>query len=99
MTEQDFKNHGRLVPSYHFFAVPVFLINFLWSLYRLKQLGVSFEGIFGVILAAALVVLVFQGRLFALAMQGRVRRMAESLGDERMLPAELRPGGCGLGIG
>jgi len=31
------------------------------------RLGISFEGVFGVILAAALVVLVFQARLFALA--------------------------------
>jgi len=43
MIEQNFENHGRFVPSYHFFAVPVFAINFLWSLYRLKNLGISFE--------------------------------------------------------
>ena len=24
MSEQNFKNHGRFVPSYHFFALPVF---------------------------------------------------------------------------
>src|ERR1700687_724345 len=65
MSEQNFENHGKFVPSYHFFAVPVFLINFLWSLYQLRQLGISFEGIFGVILAAALGVLVFSARRFA----------------------------------
>jgi len=79
MTEQNFENHGKFVPSYHFFAVPVFVINLLWSLYRLKQLGISFEGIFGVILAAALVVLVFQARLFALAVQDRIIRLEERL--------------------
>src|SRR5258708_34533087 len=99
MTEQDFKNHGRLVPSYHFFAVPVFLINFLWSLYRLKQLGISFEGIFGVILAAALVVLVFQARLFALAVQDRVIRLEERLRYEQVLSADLRARGGELAIG
>src|SRR2546430_1768282 len=36
MSEQNFENHGKFVPSYHFFAVPVFLTNFLWSLYQLK---------------------------------------------------------------
>ena len=71
MDEQSFANHGKFVPSYHFFAVPVFLINFLWSLYRWWKLGISFEGIFGVIFAAALVVLVFRARLFALAVQDR----------------------------
>jgi len=99
MTEQSFENHGKFVPSYHFFAVPVFLINFLWSLYRLRQLGISFEGIFGVILAAALVVLVFQARLFALAVQDRVIRLEERLRYEQMLPADLRAR-CGeLAIG
>src|SRR6266852_5796470 len=90
MTEQNFENHGKLVPSYHFFAVPVFLINFLWSLYRLIKLGISFEGIFGVILAAAFVVLVFRARIFALAVQDRVIRLEERLRYERVLPANLQ---------
>jgi len=90
MSEQNFENHGKFVPSYHFFAVPVFLINFLWSLYRLRKLGISFEGIFGVILAAALVVLVFQARLFALTVQDRVIRLEERLRYVRVLPADLQ---------
>src|SRR6266568_2320043 len=90
MIEQNLENHGRFVPSYHFFAVPVFVINFLWSLYKLKQLGITFEGIFGVVLAAALVVLVFRARLFALAVQDRVIRLEERLRYERVLPADLR---------
>jgi len=99
MTEQNFENHGKFVPSYHFFAVPVFVINLLWSLYRLKQLGISFEGIFGVILAAALVVLVFQARLFALAVQDRVIRLEERLRYERVLPADLQARTGELAIG
>ena len=90
MTEQNFQNHGKIVPIFHFFAIPVFVINFVWSLYRLWHLGLSFEGIFGVILAAALVVLVFEARLFALAVQDRVIRLEERLRYERMLPAELQ---------
>jgi len=90
MTEQTFENHGRVIPSFHFFAVPVFLINFLWSLYRLWKLGISFQGIFGVLLAAAFVVLVFRARLFALAVQDRVIRLEERLRYERVLPADLQ---------
>jgi hypothetical protein len=90
MSEQNFENHGKYVPAYHFFAVPVFLINFLWSLYRLWKLGISFEGIFGVILAAAFVVLVFRGRLFALAVQDRVIRLEERLRYAQVLPADLQ---------
>jgi len=99
MTEQNCENHARFVPSYHFFAVPVFLINFLWSLYRLIKLGISFEGIFGVILAAAFVVLVFRARLFALAVQDRVIRLEERLRYERVLPADLQARAGELSIG
>jgi len=99
MDGQNFENHGRFVPSYHFFAVPVFLINFLWSLYRLWKLGISFEGIFGVILAAAFLVLVLRARLFALAVQDRVIRLEERLRYERMLPADLQARCAELTIG
>ena len=99
MSEQDFENHGKFVPSYHFFAVPVFLINFLWSLYRLWKLWISFEGVFGVILAAALVVLVFRTRVFALAVQDRVIRLEEQLRYARLLPADLQARSGELAIG
>jgi hypothetical protein len=91
MAEQNLANHVRFVPAYHFFALPVFGINLLWSLYRLRTLGFAFEGIFGVLLAAALVVLVLNARLFALAVQDRVIRLEERLRCERLLPADLRP--------
>jgi Family of unknown function (DUF6526) len=90
MSEQNFKNHGKLVPVFHFFAIPVLVINLGWSLYRLRELGLSFRGIFGVLLAAALVVLVFEARLFALRVQDRVIRLEERLRYERVLPEELR---------
>ena len=90
MTEQNLKNHVRLVPSYHFFALPVFGINFVWSVVRLVTRGISFEGVFGVLLAAALVVLALRARLFALTVQDRVIRLEERLRCERMLPEELR---------
>jgi Family of unknown function (DUF6526) len=90
MAEQNFANHIRFVPLFHFFAIPVFVINFVWSLYRLWTLGFSFAGIFGVLLAAALVVLALYARLFALAVQDRVIRLEERLRYERVLPEGLR---------
>ena len=90
MPEQNFKNHVRFVPSYHFFALPVFGINFVWSLFRLRYLGFSFAGIFGVLFAAALIVLALRARLFALAVQDRLIRLEERLRYERVLPEELR---------
>ena len=90
MEEQNFANHGKIVPVFHLFVVPVFVANFIWSLFRLGNLGISFAGIFGVLLAAALAVLVFEARLFALAVQDRVIRLEERLRYERVLPADLQ---------
>lgn len=98
MNEQRFANHVRFVPLYHFFAIPVFVINFVWSLFRLKQLEFSFAGIFGVILAAALLVLVFEARLFALAVQDRVIRLEERVRYAQVLPADLQARTCDLTI-
>lgn len=90
MAEQSFGNHTKYVPAFHFFAAPVFIVNFVWSFFRLKTLGFSFAGVFGVLLAAALVVLVFLARLFALAVQDRVIRLEERVRYERVLPADLQ---------
>ena len=90
MPEQNLGNHAKFVPPFHFFAVPVLVTNFVWSLVRLRSLGFSFAGIFGVILAAALVVVLFEARLFALAVQDRVIRLEERLRYAQVLPADLQ---------
>ena len=41
MSEQNYANHVKWVPLFHFFLVPVFTINFAWSLYHLKKTGFS----------------------------------------------------------
>jgi len=90
MAEQNLKNHVRFVPLYHFFTLPVLIANFVWSLFRLWNLGISFAGIFGVLLASALFFGVLYARLFALAVQDRVIRLEEKLRYERVLSEELR---------
>jgi len=90
MDEQNFANHTKFVPAFHFFVLPVFGINFIWSLFRLWKLGFSFAGIFGVIFAAALILLALYARLFALAVQDRLIRLEEQLRYERLLPADLQ---------
>jgi hypothetical protein len=90
MAEQDFKNHAKFVPLYHFFTLPVLLINFISSLVRFWHVGISFQGIFGVLLAAALFLGALYGRLFALAVQDRLIRLEERGRYERVLPEELR---------
>ena|SRR5215475_2521231 len=89
MTEQNYKNHAKLFPLFHYFALPVLGLYFLWTLYRLWTSHFSIDGFVNVIVAAALLATLFCGRLFALAVQDRVIRLEEKLRFGRLLPAEL----------
>ena len=91
MNEQNFANHAKFVPAFHFFAMPVFAVNFGWAVYRLVKAGISFESVMNVLVAAAIIVLFFCARLFALKVQDRVIRLEERLRYERLLPADLKP--------
>jgi len=91
MAEQNFANHVRWVPGYHFFVMPVMALNFGWSIYRLKTANFSPDAFAGVLVAAALVALTLYARLFALAVQNRVIRLEERMRLERLLPADLKP--------
>jgi hypothetical protein len=86
---QNFENHTRVVPPYHLFALPVFMINLVWRLIQLKD-GINFASIMNVLLAAAFVVAVLYARLFALTVQDRVIRLEMRLRLERLLPPDLR---------
>jgi hypothetical protein len=86
---QNFGNHTRVVPPYHMFVIPIFMINFVWRLIQLRD-GISFASIMNVLLAAAFVILVFYARVFSLTVQDRVIRLEMRLRLERILPAELR---------
>lgn len=90
MSEQNFQNHVRFVPLYHFFALPMLVINFVWSVYRWTAAGFSIGGLEWVLTSAALFFGVVYPRLFALSVQDRVIRLEERLRYERVLPEELR---------
>ena len=91
MTEQNFANHVKWVPPFHFFVVPVLLLNFGWSVYRLVHLWFSWDALIQLLTAAALVVLMFSARLFALCVQDRVIRMEERQRMGKLLPEDLKP--------
>jgi len=91
MAEQNFANHVKLVPTFHFFVVPVLILNFAWSLYRLAHAWFTGDALIQLLTAAALVVLMFNARLFALRVQDRVIRMEERQRMSRLLPEDLKP--------
>ena len=91
MTEQTFANHGRFVPPYHFFVIPVLVINFGWSIYRWKVAGFSVDGFISIVVALALLLGFLTVRVMALSVQDRVIRVEERLRYDRVLPADLKP--------
>jgi Family of unknown function (DUF6526) len=91
MDEQNFSSHTRFFPPFHFFVVPVLLINFFWSIYRWKLSGFSLDGFIAMVVAAALVLGFLCARRMALSVQDRVIRLEERLRYERLLPADLKP--------
>jgi len=90
MADQSFKNHTRFVPAFHFFVLPVLVINFGTQVYWWIKLGFASLHFFTVLLAAALLLGILYGRLFALSVQDRLIRLEEQLRYERVLPEELR---------
>ena len=90
MSEQNFSNHTRFVMPFHFFVLPVFVANLIWSILRLFRTELSFGGVMYFLIAAALVVMALYARLFALSVQDRVIRLEERLRYERLLPGELK---------
>jgi Family of unknown function (DUF6526) len=91
MTEQNFANHAKYVPAFHFFVLPVMLLNLGWSIYRWKTSVWSLDGAIWVLTSVAILLGFLLARLFALSVQDRVIRLEERLRCERLLPQDLQP--------
>jgi len=88
---QSFQNHTKLVPPFHMFVLPVFLLNAGWTIYHLIKTGISVETVLGVLMGFALLVFALFSRLFALTVQDRVIRLEMRLRLAEVLPVDLRP--------
>jgi hypothetical protein len=88
--EQSYATHRRFVPSYHFFIVPVLVIN---AVIAIKQAVVirSAPAIWLAVVGIALAWLALVARTNALRVQDRLIRLEEQLRLQRVLPAELQP--------
>jgi hypothetical protein len=91
MAEQSFESHGKWVPPFHFFVLPVLLINFGFSIYWCVKTWFTVNGVLSVAVAAALFVGMALCRTMAMKVQDRVIRIEERIRFERILPADLHP--------
>ena len=88
--QQSFQNHARMVPAYHYFIFGALTINLVLSMMDLFG-APSLRSVAGVLTAAALIVLAFYARVFALKAQDRVIRLEMRLRMKELLPADLQP--------
>jgi hypothetical protein len=86
--DQSYKNHARIYPLFHIWSVFPLLVNFIWSVYRLR-FGITGDSIVAVILAVGLLALLFASRAQALAVQDRVIRLEMRLRLREVLPPDL----------
>lgn len=87
---QNFENHAKVVPAFHFFVGPILIINVIASIvhaFRALTLG----SVIGVLVAMALLVLAFSARIFALTVQDRVIRLEMRLRLQQLLPSDMLP--------
>lgn len=99
MSEQNFSNHTKFVPMFHFFVLPILILNLVHSVLWLfrsitnSAVGVHAIGpaILNILLAVALLAMAFSARIMALGVQDRVIRLEERIRYERLLPSDLQP--------
>lgn len=95
-TPQSFATHTRFDPLFHFFLVPIFAIGLVLTLIHFfahiteGDFSDHFHSFLLILLAVAMLVLVFKTRLYALRVQDRVIRLEERLRLMQLLPEPLR---------
>ncbi|HEU0369122.1 MAG TPA: DUF6526 family protein [Candidatus Acidoferrum sp.] len=94
---QNFSNHTKIVPAFHYFLLPALFINLVGASYWVYATARHawgpfplFYAILNLFLAIALLILAFLARLFALGVQDRVIRLEERLRYQQLLPEDLK---------
>ena len=87
---QSYKKHARFLPGFHFFVIPVLLVNLLNEM-RHVWMEPSRHFAFQVVFAAALLTAAFLSRIQALTVQDRVIRLEMRLRLRGILPPDLQP--------
>lgn len=87
---QNFKNHGKFDPPFHFFLAPVAMAALIWSIVEVIRHPSWMSGVH-VLAIFWLVVLMFKVRVYSLKVQDRVIRLEERLRLAAVLPPALQP--------
>ncbi len=88
MAEQSFQSHAKWVPPFHFFVLPVLLINIGFQIYWCVK-AFSVSSVVSLLMAVAIFVGIGTARGMVLKVQDRLIRLEERLRFERVLPADM----------
>jgi hypothetical protein len=97
-TEQNYSNHVRWYPLFHFVVVPLLALNFLTHLVRFIM-APGWALFFWVLLSITLVLFAISARLMALKAQDRVIRLEEHLRHQQVLTGDLLARSAALTVG
>jgi|SRR5580704_8069003 hypothetical protein len=86
---QTYKNHVRFLPAFHFFVLPVLLVNLVNAIRHLWLMP-TMSTAWGVVFAMGLMMLGFVSRVQAVSVQDRVIRLEMRLRLQQLLPPDLR---------
>lgn len=86
--EQNFKNHSRFDPSFHFLLAPLNFIILIVAIYATVKRPDHLHW-FLLAVALSLVLMGFKTRLYALRNQDRTIRLEERLRLSRLMPGEV----------
>jgi len=88
MDPQNFANHTRWHPTFHFFVLPVMLINFFWAVVIFVK-APGWNSGWWIIVSLALLMLTTFVRTYSLKVQDRLIRLEEKLRYQQVLPTAL----------
>jgi hypothetical protein len=97
-TPQSLANHTRWQAPFHFFILPVMLINVIWSIVLFVKAPGPTSG-WWIVVSLALLLLTFLVRLNPLKAQDRIIRLEEQLRYQQVLSPALLPRIGALGTG
>jgi hypothetical protein len=86
---QTLASHRRYIPAFHFFALPVLLINVIVVGYQFARDPLLING-WALLVALALAVGITMSRFMPVRAQDRIIRLEERTRLERLLPSDIR---------
>jgi hypothetical protein len=97
---QNYKNHTRFDPPWHFFIAPLLLLNIIFAIWGMIRHWPDHPHLFPWLILMSIVIFMAVGkaRAHSMVVQDRVIRLEEKLRYQALLPADLLARGQALTV-